>query len=100
MAIPIKLRKELEDDPFMEQCIYEGCTNVPEFEHAMIFANRQVNKKWAIVPCCYYHHRGDGLDKDFNKYCALIRATDEDLAEFPKSDFPQQKIYLTSKYEK
>ncbi len=99
MAIPIKLRKILEADPFMRQCIHEGCENSPEYEHCFIYAGKQIQRAWAIVPCCTYHHRGQGLDKNFNKYCALIRATDEDLAEFPRADFPQQKIYLITKYD-
>ena len=84
----------------MKSCIYEGCTGKPEWEHAFIYRNRRVNEAWAIIPVCTYHHRGAGLDKDYNRYRALIRATDADLAKYPKVDWKQKLKYLKSKYER
>lgn len=100
-AIPKKMREEMADDPFMAVCIYNNneCSSRVEWEHAFTYARKQVNEKWAIVPCCTYHHRGAGLSKDYNRYRALLRATDEDLAKYSKSDFKQLKKYLIKKYE-
>ena len=97
-AIPTKLRDEIADGPFMKHCIYKNCIKPPEWEHAFTHAGKQINEKWAIVPVCTYHHRGDGLDKDYNRYRAIIRATDEDFAKYPKTDWKQLKSYLTKKY--
>ena len=98
--IPLKMRKQIAEDSFMENCIYDNkdCAGRVEWEHAMTYKG-QINEPWAIIPCCTYHHRGAGLDKDYNRYRALIRATDEDLEKFPRTDFKQLKKYLTKKYE-
>lgn len=103
--IPKKLREEMAQDPFMKTCIYakigkgEDCGGRVEWEHAFVYKN-QINEAWAIVPCCTYHHRGDGLDKDFNRYCAIIRADIDDImARMPKTNWRQIKKYLTEKYK-
>ena len=87
--IPQKLRKEIADDPFMWVCIRknEDCAGRITWEHAFIYAGKQVNEKWAIVPLCYYHHLGKGLDKRFNQKVALSRATPEDLAKYPRKNW-------------
>jgi len=104
--IPKELRKEIAQDPFMKTCIYHDlgkqneCKGRIEWEHAFIYAGRQINEKWAIVPVCYYHHRGGGLDKEYNQYRAIIRADiDEVQKKYPKVDWVQLKKYLTNKYQ-
>ena len=89
----------MADDPFMKQCIYDNCPMPPEWEHAFIYSGRQVNEKWAIVPVCTFHHRREGLDKDYNRYRALERATDEDLAKYPRVDWKQLKKHLRQAYD-
>lgn len=95
--IPPKLRKQLQADPFMHACIY-GCPGKPEWEHAFTYAGKQIQEDWAIVPCCYFHHRGAGFDKSFNRYIALLRATPEDLAKYPKTNWHQLLEHLTKRY--
>lgn len=75
-AIPIAVRHMLEIDPFMKRCIWdnEDCQGRVEWEHALIYAGKQVQVWWAIVPCCTFHHRGKGLDKGFNQAVAFARA--------------------------
>lgn len=97
--IPLKLRKKIASDPFMLRCIYIGCRFHPEWEHAFIYAGKQINEDWAIVPVCPYHHRGAGLDKEFNQYVAVSRATDEDFAKYPRFDWQRLKLRLTKKYK-
>lgn len=92
--IPMKLRKEIAADPWMKICCHPDCSRKPEWEHAWIYAGKQINEKWAIIPVCEYHHRGPGLDKDFNRRIALSRATDADLAKYPKRNWTQEKIRL------
>lgn len=96
--IPPKLRAQIVADPFMLRCIHTGCTEKPEWEHAFIYAGKQVNEAWAIVPVCVYHHRGAGLDKQFNQFVALNRASKDDLAKYPRTDWEQLLTHLTQKY--
>ncbi|NCD40579.1 MAG: hypothetical protein EOL88_00655 [Bacteroidia bacterium] len=104
--IPLKMRKEIAEDPFMRSCIYcdigkgHECQGRVEWEHAFLFAGKRINEKWAIVPVCSYHHRGNGLDKDYNRYRAIIRADIDDLCKrMPTRDWRQIKKYLTNKYK-
>ena len=104
--IPKKMREEIAQDPFMRCCIYErddapnqNCQGRITFEHAFIYAGRQINEKWAIVPCCENHNSGPAMVKSFNKFVALNRASEEDLAKYPKVDWVQLKKYLTQQYE-
>lgn len=96
--IPQKLKNQIALDPYMKQCIYEGCSDPPEWEHAFIYAGKQINETWAIVPACTYHHRGAGLDKSYNEYCALKRATKSELAEYPRVNWEQKLKHLSNKY--
>ena len=87
--IPTKLRNEMSDDLFYKKCCRqdENCDGRITWEHALMYAGRQIQKKWAIIPLCVYHHLGPGLNKHLNQYIALERATAADLAEYPKKDW-------------
>lgn len=100
--IPKKMREQIASDPEMSKCIYNNsdCRGDIEWEHCFEYARRQVNEVWAIIGVCTYHHRGDGLDKNYNQYRALIRADmDEVISKYPKFDWIQLKKYLIQKYE-
>lgn len=101
-AIPAKLKKQIEADPFMKKCIHypsSDCVPRIEWEHCWIYSGRQINEAWAIVPVCTYHHRGAGLDKDFNRFVSLYRATMDDFKMYPKKPWLQQKDYLVKKFK-
>jgi hypothetical protein len=78
--IPKKLLNEILADPYYKTCIRaktNQCDGRITLEHAIIYAGRQVNEKWAILPVCEKHHgvnsyqdRGD-LDKRFHEWVAL-----------------------------
>lgn len=80
------------------------CKGRLTLEHAFIYAGKQIDAPWAIIWLCAYHHGVDefqdngDLQKDLNQFIALSRATDEDLAPFPKKNWVQIKRYLDSKY--
>ena len=58
------------------------------WEHAWLYSNRRVNAEWAIVPCCTKHNVGVfGLEKEYNRFIALARATHKDLSKYPKKDW-------------
>jgi hypothetical protein len=97
--IPAKLRQQIAQDPYMKACIYPHCYGKPEWEHAFLYANKRINEAWAIVPVCTYHHRMAGLDKRYNEYHALRRASDADLAKYPRRDWKALKTHLNSLYD-
>ena len=69
-----------------------------EWEHAFIYAGKQINEWWAIIGVCWHHHRGPGLDKDYNKFRALERMSEKDLDEaqkkYPNVDWRKLKDKL------
>ena len=101
--IPESLREEMSKDIFYKKCCVadEFCLGRIEFHHNLIYAGRQVNEKWCILPVCKYHH-----DREKDKYIGelldhvmLNRATDDDLRHFSKAfDYLELKNKLNEKY--
>lgn len=85
----------------MAQCFrhVEGkCRGRVEWEHCWLYANKQINERWAIIPACgLWHHRGPGLDKNANRAESLRRMTPDELAEakrkYPRTDWEQLRKY-------
>lgn len=99
--IPKKLKDEIKKDPYYKRCARAddgGCDGRITWEHAWMYAGRQINERWAIIPLCVYHHLGPGLDKEKNQWIALSRAVDEDLKKYPRKDWLRIKSYLMMKY--
>ena len=103
--IPLPLRQQLEKEPRMKRCMLAGYEKLygrcsegrPEFHHVWIYAGRQINEKWAILPACHLHHREVGSDKAIKQAfetASLMIANEEDLAKYPKKDWDQLKIML------
>lgn len=90
--IPPKLRRELSADPFYKICARKGeaCAGRITWEHALTYAGRQIQERWAIIPLCAFHHSvdefqdGPGLDKRLNKEIAMSRATEEDRKKYSR----------------
>jgi len=103
--MPPKLRKEMHKDPFYDVCIHERYRGLIgdgplTWEHAIIYARKQVQEKWAIVPCRQsFNNDVSGIDKDFNRYVALCRATEADLAKYPKRDWKQELERLKGMFD-
>lgn len=111
--IPQRLRKEMAADPYYQKCARKellddhNCEACPltgkliEWEHAFIFAGKQIQEKWAIIPICYLVHRGGMLDKELNEWLALNRATDSELEAISKAvDYKKKRDYLNTIYDK
>jgi len=99
--IPAKLRKQMNSDPFYKKCCICGFMQGIEWHHVFEFARKQIQEKWAIIPVCdRCHkaiHKNDHPCKTLSKRIALKRATDEDLAKYPKvgsDSWEQQKRRL------
>ena len=98
--IPAKLSAQLQYDPFMRICCRKdgGCSGRVTWEHCWIFAGKQINERWAIVPLCEFHHLGKGLDKDYGRWVSLGRATEAELTKYPRYPWKTHKNYLDAKY--
>jgi hypothetical protein len=86
--IPIKMRQELQDDPFMTKCCVRNkdCMDRIEWHHNLIYAGKRVNEKGSILPLCQYHHRTEsGIKKILNKIM-YGRMSDDDRSKYPKRD--------------
>jgi hypothetical protein len=93
-TIPEKLRQAIAADPFMATCIHSGELN-PTWEHAWTYAGRQINERWAIVPCARrFNNDAHGEVKRFSQFIALWRLTtaapeyfNAQIEKYPKFDF-------------
>lgn len=105
-----KTKAEINLNPFYKVCarnLYlndHECKGRITMEHALIYAGKQVDDPFAIVPLCAYSHGVDEfqgnniLDKEINHWIALNRATENDFVKYYKSDWRQRKVYLNSKF--
>lgn len=98
--IPLKLRKELAAEPYMQVCALHflgGCSRKIEWHHVWIYAGRQVNERWAILPACNFHHENVKKDrkiKELFEVLSLETASEADLEKYPRKDWKQIKKYL------
>jgi hypothetical protein len=99
--IPTAMREEIASDPFMKICCITGSMDVT-WEHCWIYAGKQINEKWAIVPLARELNTSHP-PHDVKERCRLIslrRATKSDLAKYPKKNWDQELKYLEEKYGK
>lgn len=97
--IPLSLRSKLSSDSFMRRCVITGEQNQVSFEHCWVYAGRQINEDWAIVPLRRDLNVNMQADvKDRCRWVSLGRATEKDLAKYPKRDWKNIKKFLQSKY--
>lgn len=101
--IPIKMREQMANDEYYKRCARERvfqdhvCKGRITFEHCFVYAGRQINEVWAIIPLCEYAHF-EILDKNKNQYISLKRATDDELDKYPRFNWQVSKDYLSAKY--
>jgi len=105
--ISASVKEAILADDYYLRCarMKEGdCNGHITWEHALIYAGRQVDEKWAIIPLCEWHHAvnkhqgGGNENKEKHQWIALKRATKEELAKYPKTDWEQKLKYLNDKY--
>lgn len=48
-----------------------------------MYAGKQIQVKFAVIPLCEFHHLGAGLVKKVNEIIALGRATIDDIKKYP-----------------
>lgn len=103
-----RVRKIINEDRYYTICARwrdGGCKGRITMEHALIYAGRQIDEAWAIVPLCAYHHAvdeyqdGGDLKKELNICIALNRATDEELLKYSKAtNYIALRKQLNEKY--
>lgn len=102
--IPLRLRKEMLADAEYKRCALSGyheCGGRITLEHALIFAGKQVQKRFAIIPVCAAGQDVDEyqdshrMDKEMNRWVALNRATDDELREISRAmDYIRERARL------
>lgn len=102
-----KSKRAIETDEFYEKCCRrdEGdCKGRITIEHALIYASRQIDEPFALLPVCAYHHAVDEyqdcgkLDKKKHEWIAISRMTPEDKEKYNKRNWDQELSYLNSVY--
>jgi hypothetical protein len=84
-AIPKKLREEMANDPFYKRCCITGRMDEKiDFHHALIFAGRQVNEKFCILPLAQSVHKEIEKHKMKCDWIMLNRGTDDELIRYSK----------------
>lgn len=92
--MPPALRRELSEDPYYRVCArgWENCSPCSgriTWEHALTYAGRQIQERFAIIPLCAFHHSvdqfqdGGGMNKRINVEIAMSRATEADRDKYP-----------------
>lgn len=108
-AITSDIRRVIDTDPYYKRCARwrdGGCSYHITMEHALIYAGRQVNEVWAIIPLCTYHHAvneyqdGGDLQKRKNVWIALNRASDQDLDKYSRANYKTEREKLNLIYGK
>lgn len=97
--------KKLEQEPDICLRKDEGnCAGKITWEHALIYAGKQIDEQFAILKICEYHHAvnkfqdGGDLNKEKHEWLALNRATEEDKLKYPRINWEQKLSYLNAKY--
>lgn len=94
--MPLKLREQLSNDPYYENCARENedCKGQITWEHCFVYQGKSLQAPFALIPLCWEHHLGKLLDKRENAKIALLRASEEDLKAYSKRDFLTEKRYF------
>jgi hypothetical protein len=82
-----------------------NCSGRITWEHCLTFGGKQIDEAWAIIKICEYHHSVNkfqdigGLNKEKNIWCALNKATDQELLKYSKCiDYIALRERLNKKY--
>lgn len=109
--MPLKLRAELEKDPWYKICCitgdrssYDSLTGVferIEWHHNLMFAGKQVQEKFSILPVLSSVHKTVHLEEMKARLDWIMwnRASDEQIKRYSKSeDYMAYRDYLNEVY--
>lgn len=93
---------ELSKDPYYSRCALTGKTNKQtkiDWHHNLIYAGKQVQEKFAIVPLSRDIHNNIVKHKEKVDWIMLNRATDEELERYSKAiDYKRERDRLNEIY--
>ena len=85
--IPEKLKQEMVADDFYKQsCLSGKKAERIEWHHNLIFAGRQQNVKWAILPLTQEEHRDIVKHRQRCDWIMINRANLRQLIEYSKAE--------------
>ena len=101
------LKEKLGLDPKMKICAICKASPV-QWHHVWIYAGKQIQEEWAILPACLKHHNEATPHKNGYKpeirekfeYLSLFYGLELAQRDYPKTDWQQKFDYLESKYER
>ena len=98
--IPLPLRAEMANDPFYKKCCITGPTNEKiDYHHNLIYAGKQVNEVWCILPLAESIHRDIVKYKEICNWIMCNRANDADLLKYSKAvDYIKMRNNLNKIY--
>lgn len=97
--IPIKLKSELSTDSYYKKCCISGTIKDIEWHHNLIFAGRQVNERFCILPLNREVHKNIGKYKEQCDWIMWNRASPEQIKKYSKCvDYQRVKDNLNKKY--
>lgn len=98
--IPKKLIAELENDPYYKKCCITGRNDERiEFHHNLIYAGKQVNEKFCILPLLQSIHRDIVKYKEVCDWIMVNRGTTEELHKYSKAkNYLWERLRLNKKY--
>lgn len=112
-VIPKKQRALMAQEPYYHRCARRDalddhiCFANPvtghmiEWEHALKEAGKKCQKRFSIVPLCWYTHTGPGQNKRIAEWLALNRASFEELEELTAlggRDYFRYRDWLNEQY--
>jgi hypothetical protein len=86
----------LATDPYYKKCARadEGdCSSVITIEHSILYAGRQIDDLWNLLPICEYHHAVNKymdcgkMNKEKHEWLALRQAPPEAREKYYKIDW-------------
>ncbi len=91
----------MSKDPYYKKCCVTGQPGRLEWHHNLIYAGKQVQEKWCILPVLGRIHEvaNDKLMKERLDWIMLNRATDDELRRYSKAvDLLAKRARLNKKY--
>lgn len=73
--IPQHLKDQIYLNKFFTKCCIadKDCQGRVSIHHNLIFAGKQVNEFWALLPLCGYHHYNEGRKNIKSKLNVIMR---------------------------
>lgn len=89
----------MDDDPYYHRCCITNLTGHIEWHHNLIFAGKQVNEKFCILPLLKDIHKDIVKYKEQCDWIMVNRATDAELKKYSKViNYIIMKEKLNAKY--